>query len=163
MMAVIGILGIILAIAVPSFKAYFTNYRAKRAAETMNAFIVNGRSESAKRNVTVRAVYTWSNAGATWCAGLTTNSAGCTCTTANSCVLDSVERVISSADFRDVLLVAPATGTALAFDPQRGSTTASTVTLESSGGRQISIVLSGQGRIKMCSPAGAYMGGYAEC
>lgn len=160
MMTVIAILGILLAIAAPSFTAYFEKYRAKRAAETINAFFVNAKSEAAKRNTSVRAVFTVSGGGATWCGGLTTGTT-CTCTTAGSCQLDSVDRVISSADYKDVSL--SPTVTAFAFNSDRGTTTSGNVEVTSANGKKLQVKMSGRGRIKICSPSTDGMGGYSAC
>jgi prepilin-type N-terminal cleavage/methylation domain-containing protein len=162
MLTVIAILGILLAIAAPSFTVYFEKYRAKRAAETINAFFVNAKSEAIKRNTAVRAVFTVSGGGATWCAGLTTGTT-CTCTTTASCQLDSVDRVISSADFTGVLLTNPATGAAFTFNSRRGTTTSGNAEVTSAGGQKIQVKLSGRGRIKLCSPSVNGMGGYSPC
>lgn len=164
MMAVIAILGILLAIATPSFKVYFEKYRAKRAAESMNAFLFNAKSEAIKRNKKVYAVFKVSNGEATWCGGLVVDpTTTCDCT-ANSCQIDSADRIISSSDFKGVLLREPDNDDVIEFKPARGTTTSDTVEVESASGQQIRVVLSGRGRIMLCSPSGANnMGGYPTC
>lgn len=164
MLIVVIILGVIVTIAVPSFNSSIHTSKAKRAAETLNAFLVNAKSEAIKRNSKVYAVFTSSGGGATWCAGLTTSTT-CDCT-AGTCTLDGVKRVINSdGSFSGVVLASPLTSpTALWFDPVRGTTSSDTVTVQSEEGKQISVVLSGRGRIKMCSPSGSSnIGGYGTC
>lgn len=164
MMTVIAILGILLALATPSFTAYFEKYRAKRAAETISAFLVNAKSEAIKRNAMVSTEFRVSGGGATWCLGMVAGTT-CNCTAAGSCQIDGVDRVVSSADYKGVLLDDPDNGYAFQFDPVRGSLvgTGETVEVVSAGGQQIHVVVSKQGRIRMCSPAAAFMGGYAKC
>lgn len=166
MMTVIAILGILLAIAAPSFKVYFEKYRTKRAAETLAAFLTNAKSESIKRNANVRVVFQSANSGATWCAGMTTSST-CDCETVNSCQLqsDGVDRTVRSVDFSGVVLLEPNDGDMFSFTHQRGTVNNDTVKLESSGnGYAMDIRVSTTGRILLCSPSGStYIGGYATC
>lgn len=152
LMVVVSILGIILAIAAPSFKLYFEKYRAKRAAETINALFVNARSEAIKRNQKVYAVFKVSDDDATWCIGLSDSSNSCNCHTAGSCQIDSADRIVDGDDFHGVLLTNPANNIFFTFDPVRGTTTANNATVQSEGGKSVKVVLSGLGRIKLCSP-----------
>lgn len=168
LMAVIAIMGILLAIAAFSFEAYFQKYRAKRTAETINAFFVNAKSEAVKHNAAVRAVFTVSGGGTTWCAGLiqvpkpdTSPATTCDCTTAASCQIDGVDRVISSADFNGVSL-SPSV-TTFAFNAERGTTTSGNVEVTSVSGKKLQVKMSGRGRIKICSPSSNGMGGYSSC
>lgn len=163
MMTVIAILGILLALATPSFTAYFEKYRAKRAAETISAFLVNAKSESAKRNQKVYADFSITAGGTPWCVGLTTALAGCDCTSAGSCRVDGADRVVSSAEFSGVLLTNPDNGDIFTFNPERGTTTSDNVEVTSAGGGKIRVVLSGRGRIKLCSPSTDGIGGYSPC
>ncbi len=165
-MTVIAIMGILLAIAVPSFKIYFEKYRTKRAAETLAAFLVSAKSESIKRNANVRVVFQTENSGETWCAGMTTAST-CDCATVNACQLqsDGVDRTVRSADFRGVILDDPEDGDMFGFTHQRGTVNGDTVRLESAdSGYKMRVTVSTTGRIRLCSPDGSsYIGGYAKC
>lgn len=164
LMTVIAIMGILLAIAAPSFTIYFEKYRAKRAAETLAGFLVNAKSESIKRNMNVRAVFKITGGGTPWCVGLTTAST-CNCTTAGSCQIDSVDRVVSSADFSKTLMNSPDDGDMFTFSHKRGTVNNDTVQINSSpSGYDLRVVVSTTGRIKLCSPSGStYIGGYAAC
>lgn len=166
MMTVIAIMGILLAIAAPSFTIYFEKYRTKRAGETLAAFLVNAKSESIKRNANVRVVFQSESGGETWCAGMTTANT-CDCATANSCQLqsDGVDRTVSSADFRGVILDDPEDGDMFTFTHQRGTVNNDTIELESAdNGYEMRVTVSSTGRIRLCSPNGShYIGGYAEC
>ncbi len=168
MMVVIAILGILLAIAAPSFKVFFEKYRTKRAAETLAAFLVNAKSESAKRNATVRVVFQSADSDKTWCAGMTTAN-NCDClATPNTCTMDGVDRTVPGADFRGVELHEPDDGEMITFSHKRGTVndgvTGDTIELESPSNYEMRVVVSGVGRIRLCSPSGSgYIGGYAAC
>lgn len=165
MMVVIAILGILLAIAAPSFNIFFEKYRTKRAAETLAAFLVNAKSESAKRNASVRVVFQSSNSDKTWCAGMTTSS-NCDCSaTPNTCTMDGLDRLVSSADFKGVKLTDPDDGDMFTFTHKRGTVNGDTVELESTANAyELHVVVSNVGRVKLCSPSGStYIGGYAAC
>lgn len=165
LMVVIAIMGILLAIAVPSFTVYFEKYRARRAADTISAFLINAKSEAVKRNAGVNAVFKITSGGTPWCVGLTTLNT-CNCTSAGSCQIDSVDRVVSSADYKGVLLIGPDTDYAFRFDQVRGTlatVTGETVEIESASGQQVNVVVSPRGRIRLCSPATAFIGGYPKC
>jgi prepilin-type N-terminal cleavage/methylation domain-containing protein len=163
MMTVIAILGILLAMAVPSFNTYFEKYRTRRAAETVAAFLVNAKSEAIKRNANVRAIFKITAGGTPWCVGLTTAST-CDCTTAGSCQIDSADRVVSSADFSKTVMASPDNDDMFSFSHQRGTVNADTVQIESdNNGYTMRVVVSAVGRIRLCSPSDHYIGGYAEC
>lgn len=169
MMVVIAVMGILLALAAPSFTIYFEKTRTKRAAETMAAFLVNAKSESIKRNATVRVVFQLSGGGATWCAGMTTaNTCDCSVTPPTACTLDGVDRTISSTDYSGVVLNATSgvdDGDMFTFTHKRGTVNGDTVRLQSdSSGYEMRVVVSSIGRIRLCSPSGSgYVGGYTEC
>lgn len=162
MMIAVAIFAILAMIAVPSFNTFFDKYRVKRAADTVSAFLINAKSESIKRNQTVRTVITGS--GATWCAGVTVDdTCDCTSTGASACKIDGADRVISSATFKGVKLLGPATTHAFQFQPQRGTVVGNeTVNLESADGLKLNVVVSPIGRIRLCSPSGS-LGGYPVC
>lgn len=162
MIAVIAIMGILLAMVVPSFDVYFEKTRTKRAAETLAAFLVNAKSESIKRNSTVRVVFQSASSGATWCAGMTTD-ATCDCSaTPNTCKMDGVDRTVSGTDYKGVVLDEPDDGDMFSFTHKRGTVNADTVQLESASGFGMNVVVSTTGRIRLCSPDST-IGGYTGC
>jgi prepilin-type N-terminal cleavage/methylation domain-containing protein len=169
LLVAIAILGILVTLAAPSFNSFIDKYRAKRAADTISAFLINTKSEAIKRNTTVRAVF--NTAGATWCAGMTTKPT-CDCTVANSCqffqsdgiTLDGAERVVRGSDYRGILLTA--TASTFAFTPQRGrSNVAGNAEVTSANGLKVRVVVKNTtGRIRLCSPSGSgNVGGYPVC
>lgn len=159
-----AVAAILATIAVPAFNNTFENLRARRATESMVSALYNAKSEAIKRNTFVRVVFKTSNAGATWCYGLTTD-ATCDCTTANSCVLDGVERVVSNTQFKDIAASVSPTDSTFHFNPLRGTVNAGNVRFTSSAqGLQSKAMVNGKGRITACSDAGAgYMGAFKPC
>lgn len=160
----LAVAAILATIAVPSFNNTLESMRARRATESMVAALYNAKSEAIKRNTFVRLEFKTSNAGATWCYGLT-QATTCDCTTANSCVLDGVERVVNNTQFKGIAATVSATDSRFNFNPLRGTVNAGNVKFTSDGqGFQSKAVISGKGRITTCSDAGTgYMGAFKEC
>jgi len=172
MMVVIAIMGILLAIAAPSFTIFFEKFRTKRAAETLGGSLYIAKSEAIKRNQFVRLVITASSSGATWCYGLTTATT-CNCTVAvpgtNSCSLDAgVETAVSSTAYKGIR-VADGGGSAITsmtfnFNPLRGTVDPNTVQFHSENDYETRTVVNSFGRVKTCSPSTNYIGGgYTQC
>lgn len=172
LMVTIAVLGILLAIAAPSFTVYFEKFRTKRAAETLGGSLYIAKSEAIKRNQFVRLVITASSSGATWCYGLTA-AATCNCTVAvpgtNSCSLDSgVETAVSSTDYKGIKVADtsgnPITSMTFSFNPLRGTVGANTVQFHSGNDYEAHTVVNSFGRVKTCSPSSNYIGGgYTRC
>lgn len=160
LMVAIAVFAILLTMAAPSFNTFLDQYRVKRAADTVSAFLINTKSEAVKRNTNVSVVITGS--GATWCAGMTEDDT-CDCSTVGACQIDGVDRAIRSASFKGVELNGPTTGHAFQFRPQRGTVTGNeTVELESEDGLKLNVVVGTFGRVRLCSPSGS-IGGYPVC
>lgn len=164
MMITIVVLGILMAIAVPSFTTLMDSIRLKRAGDGVNAFLVNAKSEAIKRNKTVRAIVKKSGGGTTWCVGMTEGTS-CNClATPNTCTMDGVDRTIASSSYKNVKMDDPDDGHAFVFSALRGTVTGNdTVELESlATGAKLNAVVSTIGRIRLCSPDGS-TGGYPTC
>lgn len=160
MMVAIVILGILVTIAAPSFNSFFDQYRVKRAADTVSAFLINAKSEAIKRNATVRTVFKTSTS---WCAGMTMADT-CDCAVAGSCQIDGVDRLIRGSDFKGVTLTNTATGGAFSFTSVRGAANSGNAQVQSADGLQVRVIVAGTGRIRLCSPSGAgNVGGYPVC
>lgn len=161
MMITIAVVAILAIIAVPSFNGVMEGIRAGRATESMAAALYNAKSEAIKRNAFVRVVFKTSNSGATWCYGLTT-AASCDCTTANSCSLDGVERVVSNTQFKGIAAAVSPADSTFSFNPLRGTVNAGNVQFTSDGqGLTSKAVISGKGRVTTCSDSG--VGGFKTC
>lgn len=164
MLVIMAILAIMATMAAPSFNSLFDSYRVKRAAETVNAFLVNTKSESIKRNKRVTAVITGS--GTSWCIGMiqmADDDTTCDCSTAGSCNIDGANRVVDGASYKGVELGDGLDGHRFIFSPLRGTVTGnSTMALESEDGVAYNVVVAPFGRVRVCS-VGSSKGGYPAC
>ena len=82
LMVTVAVIGILAAVAFPSFQDMQARTRVKSAAENIYSNIQYARSEGIKqnRNLAVSVVE-----GANWCVGVTNNLAGCDCNTPGNC------------------------------------------------------------------------------
>lgn len=158
------VFGILLAIAVPSFVSLMDSLRVKRAGDAINAFFVNAKSEAIKRNANVSVVFQSASGGASWCAGMIQGTS-CDClATPNTCQLDGVDRVLAGTGYKNITLTNPSDGTAFTFNAIRGTVGSGNAQVQSSAGLQVRVVVTGTGRIRICSPSGSgHVGGYATC
>ena len=162
MMIVVIIIGIIAAVAVPSFDNYFERQRVKRAAEDIYGLILQAKSEGPIRDVGMSVSVDTD----TWCVGFD-ETPNCDCAT-SACRIDvatatganGVVQVVSGADHPDVTI---ASGLAAAtFALPRGIPTASGNITVSSGGYSLEVQVSPEGRVRLCNPNGAGAG-YEQC
>src|SRR5690606_23397694 len=157
MMIVVIIIGIIAAVAVPSFDNYFERQRVKRAAEDIYGLILQAKSEGPIRDEDMSvAVDT-----ATWCVGFS-DTAGCACAEA-ACTVDvagtDVVQVVSGEDYPDVSISGLAGTT---FNRLRGTASTAGAITVSSGSYSLEVQVSQDGRVRLCNPNGAGAG-YEEC
>lgn len=163
MLVIVAILAIMATMAAPSFNSLFDSYRVKRAAETVNAFLVNTKSEAIKRNKRVSAVVKGS--GTSWCIGMiemVDAATTCNCATAGSCQIDTANRVVDGASYKGVKLNAGLDGYRFLFTPLRGTVTGNTIGLVSNDGVAYNVVVAPFGRVRICSVGGS-KGGYPAC
>lgn len=95
LLTAVAVLGIVMAIAAPSFQNTINKKRIKDATETLYADLKHTHSESIKRQANLFVSF---QSGANWCYGVD-DSAACDCSTSNDCQIDGVEKVIRSSDF----------------------------------------------------------------
>ncbi|MDO9387024.1 MAG: GspH/FimT family pseudopilin [Thiobacillus sp.] len=164
MMVVIAILAILAMMAAPSFNSFFDQYRVKRAAETVNAFLVNTKSEAIKRNKRVSTVVKGS--GTSWCIGMIEMvdvATTCNCATAGSCQIDGANRVVDGASYKGVKLNAGLDGHRFIFSPLRGTVAGNaTIGLVSNDGVAYNVEVAPFGRVRICSVGGS-RGRYPAC
>lgn len=165
MLVIMAILAIMATMAAPSFNSFFDQYRVKRAAETVNAFLVNTKSEAIKRNKRVSAVVKGS--GTSWCIGMiemVDDDTTCDCATAGSCNIDGANRVVDGASYKGVELNDGLDGHLFEFNPLRGTLppgSNGTIGLVSEDGVAYNVVVAPFGRVRTCSVGGK--GGYPAC
>ncbi|AFT66112.1 GspH/FimT family pseudopilin [Cycloclasticus sp. P1] len=160
LLIVVVILGILVAIAAPSFGKLIDDRRLKGAAENLFVDMMFAKTEAIKKNqiVTISATGT----GAIWCYGLNETIA-CDCTTANSCQIDGVEKVVSNLDYPNVDVVASSTldGSSISFTPLRGFANGLHLKFSSTSSKQLGAAVSPLGRVRLCSDVTSW--GYESC
>jgi type IV fimbrial biogenesis protein FimT len=166
LMIVVAIVAVLLSIAVPSFNDFFEKNRLKRASEAVYGLVASAKAESAIRDADMQVTI---NAG-TWCVGYA-NAANCNCTLSNpsatgACSVSvagtDVLKVVDGSDFPDVTL-ATNYGASVAFNRLRGTAPGGTLNFVS-GNWELDLVISNEGRLRLCVPAGATATmGYPSC
>ena len=139
LLVVIAIVGILVAVAVPSFTESMAKRSLEGVANELNADLQYSKSQAASVNVVVSMITSTS--------GYTVSSAGATFKTI---ALDS-----------KITLSAPLT---VSFDPYRNyANAANVITLtHTQTAAQLQVKVDALGRIQMCSPSGSF-GGYVTC
>ena len=176
MIATVAVLAILVTVGIPSFQETIDKRRLTGAAEQLYGDLQYARSEAIKRNANVFVTFTGS--GTTWCYGMSATTATCNCTTANSCALDGVEKVVNQTGFRNISLgVSNITNNNLNFEPRRGLVSMNNNALPivtgeieftsnhgASNEKELRLEVSRLGRVKMCSPSGnENVSGYPTC
>lgn len=147
LMITVAILGILTAMAAPSFSSALERRKIIAAAEAIQSDLRWARGEAIKRNTDVTVTFT-PGAASAWSYTITPASK-----TVNSAAIP---------DFENVALAENFNSDDTQFDNTRGtSNDAGTVTLTSSAG-EVRIILSALGRARICS-VGGDIGGYASC
>jgi Tfp pilus assembly protein FimT len=108
-MVVVAIIGILAALAVPSFNEQMQQQRVEGAAEGLVAALQNAKAEAITRNAFVGIAFSPATTNtdlSTWCYGMTppattAAAATCDCTTANSCLTGSV---VQSSDYNGITI-----------------------------------------------------------
>jgi type IV fimbrial biogenesis protein FimT len=164
-MIVIAIIGILAAIAVPSFQDMIETNRLKQAVESFQSDMQFARTEAIKRSMDIIVSRTTGDAGA-WCYGLARK----TSVSKTSC--DCAETDVADADYCDIKIVSgtnfsttnmdSASGNS-SFSFRRGTIGANGVTF-STANYEARVVFSDTGRIRICTPAGSTgISSYSGC
>lgn len=97
-MVVVAIIGILLALVTPSIRSMTDKQQVRGACESIYQSLALPRSSAVSLNKNVTFNFRSSNAGATWCIGLS-DSGACNCTAPATCTVNSIQRTVSSSDF----------------------------------------------------------------
>lgn len=160
-MVTLAVLGILASIALPAFSSMRETLRLKGSTEAVQSDLRLAKSESIKRSGNVSVTFRAS--GTTWCYGFSQDTA-CDCNTNASCILDGVEYRWNNTVFPGITLASNVSGNRFSFQYPRGTVTAGNVQLTAPNGKSLRVVVSGLGRIRMCSPRGAgKVAGYPDC
>jgi len=100
LMIVVLVLGVIAALALPSFKSILDGRKLKGAADELYAMLQFARSESIKQN---QAIY-FDIDVANWCFGVDDAGADCDCTNPSSCTISGQNKVVDDSDAAPVLI-----------------------------------------------------------
>jgi len=159
LLIVIAIVAIVASIAVPSFTNFVNKNRVKRAAEEVYALVAKARADSVIRDTEMYLSVT--GAGADWCVGYSSDSAGCDCTEDDgdeiTCTVPvgdvEVVHVVNSADFDNVTL-AGNFNDGTSFDVVKGTAKPGSVTLSSGpegSSWDLSVTVARVGRVRICA------------
>jgi len=170
----VAVLGILVSLAAPSMFETLENRKLKGAAERAFADFQFVKTEAIKRNQLVRLDFTGFGSGNDWCYGFKVN-ADCDCTETDSsqadfCEIDAVKQVVNQDDYDGAVSLSNTTvpfAGAVSFNPMRGTVVYPStppddfLQFEIANGRQIKIIVSTLGRIRICSDSS--VGGYRSC
>ena len=147
------IIAILIMLAVPSFGKLVEEKRLKQVAEMVAADLNYFKQEGLKR----RAIDFRFNVidGNSWCYGVETGT--CSCSTANDCSI----RQVTGSDFRSIASLS-STNTDYSFNWVRGTMSSGSITINSTNGYDLRVVISGLGRTFVCSPSDN-VAGYNSC
>lgn len=147
LMVTIIVLAILASMAVPSFTNMMEKQRLINATEAIYSDMQNARSEAVKRSLEVVASIQEG------CLAVADQLVSPTVVLSNTCMTAYPTISMSSS------------GLPISFDRVRGITNPSggggTITLTSSGGLIAKVIISGFGRVRVCSPT--KIGGYPTC
>lgn len=175
MAVTVAVLAILAAIAVPSFQSTLDKRRLIGAAEQLYGDLQYARSEAINGNQGVGVYFTLT--GSNWCYGIDDDTTtDCNCSTApGDCTVNTVQKVFTNDGFRGVAMLLPnfggtGPGSETGFDPRRGlpmrttggGLAGGTIQFNSASGG-INVVLSSEGRIRLCSPSSPPLSGYPAC
>jgi prepilin-type N-terminal cleavage/methylation domain-containing protein len=164
LMIVIVITAVLLTLALPAFRDTIDRNRLKAVTDTLYGDFQFAKAEAIKRNESIVVDFTTSNGGSTWCYGLSPANCNCNQTdvsAADACAIDNVLKVVKSTDYSSVSMTPTAD---FSFENVRGTVNGGNVTLNSVRAKQTRVVLSGLGRIRVCSTSGtANVSGYPVC
>lgn len=166
LLVAVTIIGILLALAAPSFTKMLERNRLRGAAEQVFTDLQLARTEAIKRNANVFVTFASVSPPTNWCYGLSVGAA-CDCTVPDTdpaaCEIDDgVLRVTRGSDFRDVTLSENFPGgSGTRFEPRQGlSNPAGTVTV-GIGADTVNVVTTLLGRVRACTDTA--MPGFAGC
>jgi len=167
MLVVLGMVGVLAAAGIPSFSDSIARKRVTGATEGIYGLLLQTKASGPIRDTNMSFN---TNAGATpWCAGYSA-TADCDCTITTSCVVNvagtNVTQVLNGTAFNGVIIAENfATGGGTTFSRVRGNASQAGTVAVSSGNWQLNIVISTDGRTRVCHPndATSSISGYIAC
>ncbi len=155
-MIIVAIIGILAAIAVPSYQNMLERNRLQQVTEGLKSDLQFARTEAIKHSENVIISRTTGNAGS-WCYGLAkknpASKTSCDCTETNTADADYCDiRIVSGVAYSTVNMDS-ASGNST-FDSRRGTIGANGVTFSTSL-HAARVVFSDIGRVRACTPSGS--------
>lgn len=161
LLVVLVIVALLASVVLPAYSRHTEIARLKAAAEGLYALKRNTKSEAVLRNQPLTVVL--GGQGAAWCLGVT-DANDCNCAQPAGCQVDGVARVMHGADFPGIQLSYANASRRFVFRPTYGAMAAGSATFTSPSGRQLRVLTSRVGRVRICSPSGpAKVSGYPDC
>lgn len=155
LMVIIALIAISLTIATPSFSGFFAKQKLRGLGGELLFFTKLAKAEAAKKSSETYIIFKKSST-TSWCLGLSEDLDTCDCTSANSCKVDDIERVISSTDYKDISFNSSTfTDNKITISPYKGRSNGGTATFSITADgvtKDLSLVRSIMGRDKVCSP-----------
>ncbi len=160
LMIVVAIIGILAAIAIPSYSIYIRHTLLRSAGEGIVSDLNFAHSESMRRDTSV---YTAFSPVTDWCYGSSTSSA-CDCTVAkgvtDACEINSMLYAVNNTEFPNIAMTLNGlTSNEINFTSPRGLPEniaingSGTITLTNTDGESVVITVYGTGRVDVCSDA----------
>lgn len=162
-MITIAIIGIIAALAVPSYQDMLERNRLKEAAESLANDIKFARTEAIKQSANVTLTVNADNN----CYGIATGTDACDCTDGTSCTL----RIVDTNTFQGVNIAGTFAGNIVTFEFRRGTVTAPSLpnlndlasTTLSTTRYSAQINVNNVGRVTVCSSGANPLIPYPDC
>ena len=151
LMVAIGIAGVLLAAAVPSFNLMMNNARLEKASENFSSYLMWAKSKADNGN----AVYLSITGGTNWCYGFN-STAGCNCATSGSCEYLQIK----SSEYSGITMTNNSGVTQLQFTSYSGTISSSlNVTFTNSDNISITVNRNQIGTVTVCSDDIAHYSG----
>lgn len=152
------ILATVLLIAVPAWNDFIAKKRLAAATEAFYDTLKLAHSESIKRRATITVAFSTST---NWCVGLS-DAGNCNCNTSGNCLIQGVERVVSSTTYPGVSISSTGftSNSYVQFEGTRGvASDLGSITL-SNGAYVITLSVNKMGLLGTCSTT---VTGYRTC
>lgn len=162
-LVVIGIVGILLSVAIPSFQSFHEARRLEGIASVLATDLHYLRGEAIARNQKLHIRFGSDNSGT--CYVLHTGNLGdCTCDSSGGTQCSNTSQSLKNIGMAGHLGVRVESNvSSILFEPTRGTATpAGSITISANGGQAIRHIVNIVGRTRTCSPDKS-MGGYPNC
>ena len=153
----LSIILILIIIGIPGFNSLLENNKLKMAAEQFYSNMQFVRSETIKNKTNI---YVDLRPGTTWCYGIN-NLSACNCNSSGNCMLNGIEKVITSTEFSPVSMsTSNISNNTLRFKGGMGTTNDNSTISFSLNKKVINIEINPIGRVRICSNT---VSGYKSC